>query len=181
MSFADRTGECRSQPTVEDEKARNTWSLKLWWGKQITHLFTWPDRSFGTSSCCSKCLQLDVNDALQQGCGHQTVDRVKQRSAAVGHIDSVIYCAASYQFAWVRNSSSVLRCCELRRTGKGNICIDKPERIRMQSTVTLLSPTPSTSILLKLTRPLLYWLFNRQMLIEDKILESSEPPRGTIN
>lgn len=105
ISFPDRTGECTRQPPGEDEKSCNTWSLKPWWGKQILHLFTRQDRNFSTtSSCClglgNKCLQLNVNDALQQGCRHHTVDRVKQRSAAVGHIDSVIYCVVSRQFAW---------------------------------------------------------------------------------
>lgn len=81
-------------------------------------LFTQQDRNFSmTSSCClglgNKCLQLKVNDALRQGCRHHTVDRVKQRSAAVGHIDSVIYCAVSCQFAWVRNNNGVPRCREL--------------------------------------------------------------------
>lgn len=82
-------------------------------------LFTRQDRNFRATSSCSlrlgnKCLQLKVNDALRQGCRHHTVDRVKQRSAAVGHIDSVIYCVVSCQFAWVRNNNnSVPRCREL--------------------------------------------------------------------
>lgn len=121
MSFPERTGKYTKQPTWERDQLKwweksNTWSLKPWWGKQITlmHLFTWQDRNSSTVSiwCFSlgnKCLQLKVNDAFQQGCRHQPVDRVKQRSAAVGHIDSVIYCLVSCSFTWVRNSSSIPR------------------------------------------------------------------------
>lgn len=117
ISLPDRSGERTRQPPREDEKSCNTWSLKPWWGKQILHLFTRQDRNFSrTSGCClsrrNKCLQLKVNDALRQGCRHHTVDRVKQRSAAVGHIDSLIYCVVSCQFAWVRNNNSAPRCRE---------------------------------------------------------------------
>lgn len=46
----------------------------------------------------------------QQGCWNQIVDHIKQRSGPVGYIDPVIYCVASWSFASVWNSNSIVGC-----------------------------------------------------------------------